>query len=205
MLRNWLLMCTVVMLFLTMVCNSSEGGRKMAKLEGKKILMIIASKNFRDEELQVPKGIFESEGARVTLASSSLKESKGMLGATAKPDVLIGDVKAEDYDAVIFVGGSGASEYWNDKKAHEIARTTLEKEKLLGAICIAPVTLANAGVLKGRKATVYSSEAGKLRENGATCTGARVEIDGSIITADGPQSAKEFGETFVNALAKPTE
>ena len=177
----------------------------MAKLEGKKILMIIASNGFRDEELQVPKGIFEREGAKVTLACSSLKQSKGMLGATAKPDVLIGDVKVEDYDAVIFVGGSGASEYWNDKKAHEIARATLEKGKLLGAICIAPVTLANAGVLQGKKATVYSSEAGKLGQKGAIYTGTGVEIDGSIITADGPQSAKEFGEAFVNALAKPTE
>ncbi len=170
-------------------------------MEGKKILIIIASNGFRDEELQVPKGILEGEGAEVTLASSSLKESTGMLGATAKPDVLIGDVKASDYDAVIFVGGRGAQEYWNDSKAHEIARDTLEKGKLLGAICIAPVTLANAGVLEGKKATVFSSEVGKLQQKGATYTGAGVEVDGNIITAAGPPNAKEFGEAFVNALA----
>ena len=174
----------------------------MSRLRGKEILMIIASSNFRDEELQVPKGIFEIEEGKVTVASSSLKESRGVLGAVVKPDVLIGDVKAEDYDAVILVGGGGASEYWEDVKVHELARSTLEKGKLLGAICIAPVTLANAGVLKGKKATVWSSEAGKLRESGAIYTGAGVEIDCNIITANGPQSAKEFGEAFVNGLTK---
>ena len=172
----------------------------MGKLEAKKILMIIASNNFRDEELQVPKGIFEGEGAKVTIASSSLEESTGTLGATAKPDVLIGDVEAQDYDAVIFVGGAGSSEYWEDAKAHEIVRSTLEKGKLLGAICIAPVTLANAGVLNGKKATVWNSEAGKLRQKGAIYTGAGVEVDGNIITADDSHSAKEFGEAFVDAL-----
>ncbi len=202
MLRNCLLGHTIVGLFLTVVCIFAEGGREMGKLEGKKILMIIASNNFRDEELQVPKEIFEREGAKVTIASSSLKESRGVLGATAKPDVLIGDVEAQDYDAVIFVGGGGSSEYWEDSKAHEIVRSTLEKGKLLGAICIAPVTLANAGVLNGKKATVWNSEAGKLSRGGATYTGAGVEIDGDIITANGPQSAKEFAEAFVNALTK---
>jgi len=174
----------------------------MEKLEGKKILMIVASNNFRDEELYDPKEIFEQEGAKATIASSSLKESRGVLGAIAKPDILIGDVEAGDYDAVIFVGGGGSSEYWEDAQAHKIARSALEKGKLLGAICIAPVTLAKAGLLKGKKSTVWSSEAGKLREMGAIYTGTGVEVDGNIITANGPQSAKKFAEAFVNAFTK---
>ena len=174
----------------------------MEKLEGKKILMIIANNNFRDEELLVPKGIFEKEGVKVIMASSLLKESKGVLGAIAKPDILIGNVNVNDYDAVIFVGGGGSSEYWENEQAHKIAKTTFEKGKLLGAICIAPVTLAKAGLLKGKKATVWKSEAGRLCEMGVIYTGAGVEIDGNIITANGPQSAKKFAEAFINALVK---
>ena len=174
----------------------------MLKLEDKNILMIVASTNFRDEEFQVPESMFEKEGAKTTVASSSLNESRGMLSATVKPDILIADVKPSKYDAVIFVGGSGASEYWDDAKSHEIARSSLEQGKLLGAICIAPVTLANAGVLKGKKCTVFSSEAGKLREKGAIYTGTGVEIDGNIITANGPQSSKDFADAIVNALTE---
>ncbi len=167
---------------------------------GKKILAIIASSNFRDEELLVPKGIFEKEGFKVAIASSSLKTSRGMLGAEIKPDMLIKDVKVDDYDVIMFIGGSGASEYWESPIAHNIAKSALDKKKVLSAICIAPVTLANAGILKGRKATVWASEANMLVKKGASYTGSSVEVDGDIITANGPAAAKEFAEAILKKL-----
>jgi len=172
----------------------------MPKINGKKIVMIIAKNNFRDEELQEPQKIFIKQGAEVTIASSSLKTATGMFGAKAKPDILINNVKVEDYDAIVFVGGSGASEYWNNPTAHKIAKEAVESKKILCAICIAPVTPANAGVLEGKRATVWSSEAGKLRAKGANYTGKDVEVDGNIITGNGPEAAKKFGEVIVNAL-----
>jgi len=60
--------------------------------------------------------------------------------------------------------------------------------EVLGAICIAPVTLAKAGVLEGKRATVWKSEGETLKEHGADYTGASMEADGKIITADGPHS-----------------
>jgi len=112
-------------------------------------------------------------------------------------------VDPEQYDAVIFVGGAGAQEYWESARAHEIARATLERGKVLGAICIAPVTLANAGVLEGRKATVWPSEAPRLKAQGAEYTGRSVEVDDRIVTADGPESAEEFGRAILAALHTP--
>ena len=182
------------------VIKKEERSEQMLpKIKGKKVVMIIARNNFRDEELEIPKDIFEKQGAKVTIASSSLNKATGMLGTVVNPDILLSDVKVQDYDAVIFVGGPGASEYWNNKTAHAIAKKTLDFNKLLCAICIAPVTLANAGVLKGRKATVWPSEKGKL---GPSYTGASVEIDGNIITADGPTSATKFAKAIVSALSK---
>lgn len=169
---------------------------------GKKILAIIASSDFRDEELLVPKGIFEEEGFKVVIASSSLETSSGTLGAEVKPDILIKDVKIDDYDVVIFVGGSGASEYWDSPIAHNIAKGALEKNKILAAICIAPVTLANAGILTGKKATVWASEVNRLISKGAFYTGSAVEVDGNIVTANGPTAASEFAEAIVKKLKK---
>jgi protease I len=105
-----------------------------------------------------------------------------------------------DYDAVIFVGGVGAEEYWDDATAHAIATATVNTGKLLCAICIAPVTLAKAGVLKGKRVTVFSSERDKLEAEGAIYTGKNVEVDGKIITANGPNAATEFAEAIVKAL-----
>lgn len=188
-------------LSLGIIVNASQGGENMAKLKGKKAVMIIAEKNFRDEELFEPKKILEAEGVKVIVASTSFNTARGMLGGKVKPDMLLSEIKVDDYDAIIFVGGSGASQYWNDSLAHNIAKEAVEKNKVLGAICIAPVTLANAGVLRGKKATVWPSERGKIEARGAIYTGESVQIEGKIITAEGPQAARKFGEAIAKALS----
>jgi protease I len=187
------------------VNETREGGGTMSDLTGKTILMVIAHANFRDEELAKPKAVFEKAGATVRIASSQMSTAKGMLGATATPDLLLKDAKASDYDAIVFVGGGGASEYWNDAKAHALAKEMYGQGKVVSAICIAPVTLANAGLLQGKKATVWKSEAGKLRDKGANYTGEPVTVDGRIVTADGPTSAAEFGNAVVKAIASASK
>ncbi len=172
----------------------------MTGIAGKKILFVIASNNFRDEEFFEPKQVIEANGGVATIASSSLNISKGVRGATAKPDILLTEAKAADYDAIVFVGGAGSLEYWNDPAAHRIAKELFASGKVVSAICIAPVTLANAGLLNGKKATVFPSEIERLKSKGAIYTGAGVEVDGKIITGNGPQSATMFGEAIVAAL-----
>ena len=205
--RNKMIIFMVLLSFLLLILYNLEGGGSttMSKLQGKKILMIIASQNFRDEELFKPRELFIKEGMEVILASSSLEISRGMLGGTARPDILIGEVKVEEFEAIIFVGGIGASEYWNNPIAHKIAKEAVSLNKLICAICIAPVTLANAGILEGKKATVFPSEINRLKAKGAIYTKKDVEVDGNIITGKGPQAAKEFGETTIKILAEKIE
>ncbi len=166
----------------------------------KKILMIIAHQNFRDEELFIPKKIFENEGYTVVIASTSLKPAKGMLGSMVTPQILIDKVKVDEYDAIVFVGGVGAQEYFHNTVAHKIAREAVSKGKVLGAICLAPRILAEAGVLKGKKATVWFSEGKALEAKGAHYTGKPVEIDGKIVTASGPYAAEEFAKSILKLL-----
>lgn len=173
----------------------------MACLTGKRVAMIVAARNFRDEELQEPRAILEKAGASVTLVSTTLAPARGMLGATVRPDILLSDLNIKDYDAIVFVGGTGASQYWDNPQAHRIVREAVATGKVVGAICIAPVTLARAGVLKEKKATVYPSEKEKLASAGATVTLADVEIADKIITANGPGAAVAFGRALVKALA----
>jgi len=166
----------------------------------KKVVMIIAENDFRDEELFVPKEIFEKAGIEVKVASTALKQAHGMLGATFKPDILVNDINVRDFDAIIFVGGSGASQYWDDPVAHRLAQEANNTGRIVAAICIAPVTLARAGILKGKRATVWSSEGAQLKSEGANYTGRPAEKDGNIITANGPSAAREFAEELVKAL-----
>ncbi|MEM1574465.1 MAG: DJ-1/PfpI family protein [Nitrososphaerota archaeon] len=191
------ILLSMLIIFYYKPIKKIEGG---INLSGLKVVMIIAEKDFRDEELQKPKEILEKYGAKVVIASSTTNIATGMLGMKIKPDILINEINIEEYNAIIFIGGSGASQYWNDPIAHSIAKEAIKKDKILCAICIAPVTLANAGVLQGKKATVWPSEAEKIKNMGAIYTGASVEIDGKIITANGPAAAEEFGEAIAKAL-----
>jgi protease I len=115
-------------------------------MSDKKVLMVLASKSFRDPEFFEPKRVLEAAGVKV-LTSSSAPMSTGAEGGRVKIDVLLDKVDPNNYDAVAFIGGPGASEYFDNPTAHGIAKKTLSSGKLLCAICIAPVILANAGVL----------------------------------------------------------
>jgi protease I len=195
-------MKTFLFLFLVVLTACCIENYEVKNEMQKNVLIIIASKNFRDEEFEEPYKIL-SKIANITIASSSLKEAKGMLGKVVKPNITINDVDVRKYDAVIFVGGSGATEYFENDIALEIARKAYENNKIIGAICIAPVILANSGILNGKKATVWNGEFVKiLKEKGAIYTGNDVEIDGKIITANGPNAAKKFGEKIYEMLQK---
>jgi len=168
--------------------------------EGKKILMIVAPENFRDEELLDPKAVFDKNNFKVTIASKAVKLAKGKLGAKVKVDYDINNILVQDFDAVVFVGGPGAAVYFDDETAHSIAREAFESGKVTAAICIAPSILANAGILKSKKATCFPSEANNLKSKGVRCTGEDVTVDGKIVTANGPAAAKKFGEKIAELL-----
>jgi protease I len=169
-------------------------------LTGKNILMIVANKDFRDEELFVPKKAFEDHGANVKLAGNTAGGAKGMLGGTANIDSTIANETADPYDAVIFVGGAGSTVFYDNLEAHRIAKEASAKGKVLAAICLAPGTLAKAGLLQGKRVTAFSSASGLLKQGGANYTGKMVEVDGKLITGTGPEAARAFASAVTDAL-----
>jgi len=108
---------------------------------------------------------------------------------------------------VVFIGGMGAVQFLDDEVSYKIAKQTLEKGKVLAAICIAPTILAKAGVLQGKKCTVWSSNMDKsaiktIKENGGIYEEKNVVIDGNIITADNFEAAQLFGQSIAEACLK---
>ncbi|MBN1940905.1 MAG: DJ-1/PfpI family protein [Candidatus Diapherotrites archaeon] len=165
-----------------------------------KILMVIAPARFRDEELFDTKGTLESQGHSIVVASKVKGAAIGMQGKTIQVHKTLDDVKIEDFEAIIFVGGQGSSIYFKDKKALELAKAFDRAKKIVAAICIAPSILANAGLLKGVRATCFESESNNLEEHGAEYTGNPIEADGKIVTASGPKAAREFGKKIAGML-----
>ncbi|PIS47614.1 MAG: DJ-1 family protein [Elusimicrobia bacterium CG08_land_8_20_14_0_20_51_18] len=171
-------------------------------MEGKmkKVALFIAYQGFRDEEYAEPKRVLEAAGIKVDTVSTALGKARGKIKITADVDKLVKDVRPEEYSCLALVGGPGALEQLDTPEIHGLFSGFLASGKPIAAICISPVILGRAGLLKGRKATVWEGGAEELKKAGAVYTGNGVEIDGKIITADGPASAAEYGRAIVEMI-----
>ena len=178
--------------------ESSEG---QAGAAGKKAALIIASQSFQEEELFGTKNVLDAAQVQTFIASTRTGMIQGMLGNMAEASIPVNRLKVDDYDAIIFIGGTGAVEYVGSPLIMNMVRETIRKGKVLGAIGTAPTILANANVLAGIQATSYISERDILIQAGAIYTIFPVQQDRQIITATGPQAAAQFGRFIVDALA----
>ena len=172
----------------------------------KNIVMVIAPENFRDEEYLVPKEIFEKEGIKVTTASKGVKTAVGKLGARVKVDIDICEIDSTDFSAIVLVGGPGALNYKMDSILAKILEDFYMEDKLISAICIAPVILAQNRILRRKKATVWSDESREtikfIEQKEAIYVDMLVVEDENLITANGPAAAEEFAEKIIEHLSK---
>lgn len=189
--------------------NSDSDKEKypMSNLSGKKVAMVIAFKDFRDEEYFIPREILEKAGVEIRVVSDEMGTALGTEGGEAQVDIKISDLNVSEFDVVMFIGGPGALEHLDNQDSYKIAKDTINKNKVLAAICVSPTILAKAGVLSGKKATVWTGPIDKqakkvLEDNGAVYSGEDVVVDGDIVTANGPGAAEEFGKAVVEVLSK---
>jgi len=175
--------------------------------ENKNAIFIIAFKDFRDEEYFRPKEILEKAGFRVSTVSTEKGLAHGTDGGEAKVDFTADSVKVADFDAIIFIGGPGAAKNQENQTFHRLAKEAAAQNKIIAAICIAPTILARAGILEGKRATVWSSALDRrpiqlIQEEGAIFENKPVVVDARLVTATGPQVVKEFAEAIIQVSKK---
>lgn len=168
-----------------------------------KAVLIIAPKGYQEYEYGETKAVLERAGIEVITAAKTagLCHSRG--GSTTTATLALNQVQVKDFQAIIFIGGSGSVSYQHDAQAQALAQEAIKQDKILAAICIAPLILAAAGVLKHKKATVWDSggqQQAILTNAGAFYTGETVTVDENIVTANGPQATTKFVEQIVKLL-----
>ncbi len=194
-----------VVLVVALSCASSGNSKTRQILKGRKALLIIAPHNFRDEEYANTRKELQKAGMKVTVASTTTNTITGMLGMKTRADTLVSKVNPLNYDIVAMPGGSGVKVYYDNQVVLGIFRKAYKAGKVIGAICLAPVVLGKAGLLKDRHATSWSGAKRMIRALGAKVVNKHVVVDGRIVTGDGPWAAHEFGRTLANVLAKQIE
>ncbi|WP_297299556.1 DJ-1/PfpI family protein [uncultured Brachyspira sp.] len=165
-----------------------------------KILFVLSGQNFQDEEYFESKKIFENAGYKTEVSSTFIGTAQGKLGGMTNIDLLFSEVDAMEFDAVVFIGGIGCITLWDDWRTQGLAKLFLDNQKVVAGIGSGVVIMANAKILDGVNVTCLSADESHVRHGNANIMSDKVVVSGSIITANGPDSSKEFANTIVNIL-----
>ncbi|WP_028596785.1 DJ-1/PfpI family protein [Paenibacillus assamensis] len=169
----------------------------------KKVLFIIPPERFNEDECFHPKEILEQAGVEVTIASTVVGEITGDHKGKANSEVVFSNTDVNQYDAVAVIGGSGTIDHlWGNEALISYLKQAHEQQILVAGICAGSVSVAETGLLAGRTATCYPVDVmtNALKNNNVEYVSEHVVAHNDIITSDGPDGAKAFGHSMVEAL-----
>ncbi len=179
----------------------------MAKnLEGKRVAIVVAN-GFEQVEMTSPREALEEAGAETYLVSIEDNRVKGWKhtnwGDTFEVDVPIDEANPEDYDALLLPGGvMNPDKLRRDERVLEFVREFFEEGKPVAAICHAPWTLIDAGVVEGRHVTSYPSIRTDLENAGAEWTDEEVVVDQGLVTSRKPEDLPAFNAKMLEEIAE---
>ena len=171
-------------------------------------VLIVATDGFEESELFGPREILRARGAEVVLASPRTAPIQATVhddpGRTIRPDMLVDDARADDFDALILPGGvRNPDELRTNAAAVRLIRDFVSRDKPVAAICHGPWLLVEADVLRGRTATSWPSIRTDLRNAGAKVVDEAAVVDGNLITSRKPEDVEAFTQALIRLIEQP--
>jgi len=165
-------------------------------------ILIVATDGFEESELFGPRQILQERGADVVLASLKRDPIQATVhddpGRTIRPDLLIGEAKAEDFDALVLPGGVRNPD---QLRAHgeviDLIKSFDAQGKPIAAICHGPWLLVEADLLRRKTATSWPSIRTDLRNAGADVVDRPAVTDGNIVTSRNPDDVPAFTNALI--------
>jgi len=156
---------------------------------------IFLAHGFEETEAVGTLDVLRRGGIDTTLISiTGGRKVTGAHGIILEADALLSKTDFTPFDALVLPGGMPGSANLNGcNPLKQRLAIHFHEEKLVAAICAAPMILGGMGLLFGRRATCYPGFESYL--TGATLAGEPVVTDGNVITGKGP------GFVFAFALA----
>ena len=175
-------------------------------LRGKRIAFLVAPEGTEQVELTEPWKAIENAGGTPELISTDSGEIQAFnhldKADTFPVDRTVADASASDYDGLVLPGGVANPDFLRtDEDAVAFVRAFFEGRKPVGAICHAPWTLVEAGVLEGRTITSWPSLQTDIRNAGGTWVDEEVVVDGELVSSRNPDDLPAFCATVVERFA----
>ena len=169
------------------------------------VIIFLANQDFKDEEYSGVKEELDSASIGGKIVAPEPGECIGMNGTELTVDMTSDNVNIEDFSGIVYIGGPGIERILNHTGAQTLAKAFFTAGKIVAAICWAPAILARAGVLNGKRATVWDGAKNDLIKGGAQYSGEVLTSDGNIITANGPDAAVIFGQAVAGAVIRDSQ
>ena len=161
-------------------------------------VLCVVTDGVEELELTAPVDLLRRAGVEVVIASAGPDRLvTGKQGMVLRADALLADAAQGQFDLLLLPGGPHVLKLREDGRAANLAASYLKAGRPVAAICAAPLLLADAGALAGKRFTAHSSVHGMLP---GVLGGERVVEDGLVITSRGPGTAVAFGLALVRRL-----
>jgi protease I len=179
----------------------------MAGIEGKRVAFLVANEGAEQVELTRPWDAVKEAGGEPELIAPEGGEIQAFnhldKGDTFPVDKQVSEADAADYDALVLPGGVANPDILRtEQDAVEFTRRFFEAGKPVAAICHAPWTLIDAGVVEGRTLTSFPSLATDLRNAGANWVDEEVHVDEGLVTSRKPDDLDAFCSKLVEEVAE---
>ncbi len=163
------------------------------------VLVVVPDRDFQQVEYGAVVSALGDAGYPMQIANAEGGDSVSS-DVHVRADLKIADAAAGDYVGVVLVGGYGTEALYDNAELQALVRDAAAADEVVAAICLAPVILARAGVLEGKRGVVTSEAKQELEDGGCTVEDTAVAVDGRIVTGNGPSAAEEFAAEVVKAL-----
>jgi protease I len=176
-------------------------------LSGKRIAFLVANEGIEQVELERPWEAIEDAGADVDLIAPEAGEAQAFnhldKGDTFEVDRTVADADVSDYDGLVLPGGVANPDILRtEEDAVEFARSFFEAGKPVAAICHAPWTLVEAGVIEGRTLTSWPSLRTDIENAGGNWVDEEVHVDSGFVTSRNPDDLDAFCAKAVEEFAE---